>query len=438
MLKERVEFLCKKKNILRKELVEGLVTQAHFANILAERYPFVEDLVEQIAQRLGVSMSYLSGAAAADDRTLEQAEVIFQELSQQSVTEQQVDALEDRHDALTVEFTTALMKAVYYQRMNDQAAFDYLHTSYLNFYLEKYGRADEVDVPLPLKKALLFYKIQYFRSKNHYYDVLNEATRLSDLLDKGSEIWLTAQNIKMEAYTYLKQFEQAKQVFEQTMRYVYEHRLFHRLSGLYVSYSGYCFSMGMTQEALLALSMAEANLVYLSHQGDVMPTILHNRIIMLTLSGELKKAMDEIIRFEEMIHREPEEAQLQLRPVTLVYRCEAALVQRNWGLLSQEAEHLRGSCNNEDQHMSLAFYECQLSLAQGDKESFLKYALECLPYYESTAQALRLEVLYETLAAVSEEQRRYKESSLYYRKLVYLLRNNKADGVEIKSQEQNK
>lgn len=38
MLKERIGLLSKRKQISRKDLVEGLVTQAHFANILADRY----------------------------------------------------------------------------------------------------------------------------------------------------------------------------------------------------------------------------------------------------------------------------------------------------------------------------------------------------------------------------------------------------------------
>ncbi|WP_235439809.1 XRE family transcriptional regulator [Paenibacillus sp. DMB20] len=407
--------------------MEGLVTQAHFANILAERYPLVEDLAVEIAERLGVAPSYLLRVSLADRETLDRAERIFERLSMQSVTEVEVDELEDRHDALTVELTTSLMKAVFYQRMNDQAAHEYLHSSYLNFYLEKYGRPGEADVPLPLKKALLFYRIQYFRSKNHYHDVLGDSARLADLMETGSEAWLTVQHFKMEAHIHLKQFEPAKQVFDLTMRHVYENRMFHRLSGSYVAYSGYCFSMGMIQEALLALSMAEANLVYLDNQGDLMPTILHNRIMMLTLTGELGKAMEEIKRFEELIAREPEDTQRQFIPITRIYRCEAALVQENWSLLSQEIERLRESYITEDQQMSLAYYDCRLALAAGNKEAFLRYAQACLPYYEATGQTLRLETLYEELATVSEDQRRYKESSGYYRKLAYLLKNNAAD-----------
>lgn len=36
---------------------------------------------------------------------------------------------------------------------------------------------------------------------------------------------------------------------------------------------------------------------------------------------------------------------------------------------------------------------------------------------------MRLEQLYEELAVACEEKRRYKEVALYYRKLVYLLKN---------------
>lgn len=258
--------------------------------------------------------------------------------------------------------------------------------------------------------------------------MLNDVNRLSGLVEPGTEVWLMAQNIRMEACILLKQFEQAKQVFEQTMRQVVDDRLFHRLSGLYVAYSGYCFAMGLVQEALHSLSMAEANLVYLQQPGDVVTTIMNNRIVMLTMTGELDKALDEIARFEAMIANEPEETRKKLDPVTTIYRCEAAFAQKNWGLLLQGIERLRISGTNTDQEMALAFYESQLALSQGDMERFQNRALECLPYFESNQHSMRLEQLYEALAVVCEEGRRYKESSMYYRKLVYLLRNNGGGG----------
>ena len=75
MLKERIEYLSKRKQISRKDLVEGLVTQAHFANILADRYPLPEDLAEAIASRLAAS--YLLHAADQSEETLERAEAIL-------------------------------------------------------------------------------------------------------------------------------------------------------------------------------------------------------------------------------------------------------------------------------------------------------------------------------------------------------------------------
>ncbi|OPG94467.1 transcriptional regulator [Chryseobacterium mucoviscidosis] len=424
MLKERIEFLCKRKHISRKDLVEGLVTQAHFANILADRYPLPQDLAEVVALRLGVTSSYLLNASAQDEETLARAEAIFEQMSVPAsvIAEDIVHALEDRDDALTVELTTALMKAVYYQQLNDAAAHEYIHMSYLNFYLEKYGRPDDVDLPHPLAKALLYYKVQYYRSKLAYVDVLTHATRLSELALPGSEFWLSVQNIKMEAYIQVKQYEEAKQVFDLTMRHVYDQRLFHRLSGLYVAYSGYCFAMGLVQEALSALTMAEANLVYAGNQGDLVTAIANNRIVMLTMTGELDQAQSEIERFESLLQQEPEETQQAMKPLVSVYRCEVALARKNWGLLAQSIDQLLQCASTSDQQMSATFYQSHLALAHGDREVFMERALTCLPYFESVQHVMRLEPLYEGMAVVSEDQRKYKEAAMYYRKLVYLLR----------------
>ncbi|MEC0242347.1 helix-turn-helix transcriptional regulator [Paenibacillus dokdonensis] len=425
MLKERIDFLCKKKDMTRKELVDGLVTQAHFANILAERYPLADDLAQHIASRLGVSPSYLLQASSTDPESLAKAEAIFELMSQSaaSIEEHQVNELPDRDDALTVELTTALMKAVYYQQLNDSLAHEYLHQNYLNVYLEKFGRPDDNHLPLPAKKAMLYYKIQLYRSKQHYHEALNQTRRLAELLEPGSETWLTTQNLMLEAHIYLKQFDQAKLIFEQTMKHVYEQRLFHRLTGLYIAYSGYNFSVGLVQEALLALSMAEANLVYTANQGEMIPTIVNNRIIMQTLLCEYGKAAEEIARFEEMIQREPEEIRQKLYPLIHIYRCELALSQKQWALLPGLIEELDSSAQSTDQQMSRIFYQSQLFLAQGHHEQFMEQALACLPYFESIQQTNRLEPLYESLAVVSEEFRKYKESAAYYKKLVYLLRS---------------
>ncbi|MGQ8872526.1 XRE family transcriptional regulator [Paenibacillus sp. TSA_86.1] len=426
MLKERIEFLSKRKEISRKDLVEGLVTQAHFANILAERYPLPEDLAEGIAKRLGVSSAYLLQTAVQDEQTLARAEAIFAQMSvpASSIPEETVHALEDRDDSLTVELTTALMKAVYYQQLNDADAHEYIHTSYLNFYLEKYGRPDDVQLPRPLTKALLFYKIQYYRSKLAFVDVLTHVTRLSSLTEPGSELWLSIQNIQLEAYIQTRQYEEAKRTFEQTMKHVYDQRLFHRLSGLYVAYSGYCFTMGLVQEALSALSMAEANLVYAGNQGDLVTAIANNRIVMLTMSGELDQAQTEIERFAARLGAEPEETQQAMKPLLWVYRCEVASARKNWGMLAQSVDQLLGCAVTEDQRMNAVFYQSQLALAHGEQDTFLNHAQACLSYFESVQQSMRLESLYEGLAVVSEDQRRYKEAAAYYRKLVYLLRKS--------------
>ncbi len=425
MLKERIQYLCDKKQLSRKELTDGLVTQAHFSNILAGRYPLPDDLAEAMAERLGVEADYIMHTDHTDDATVHEAERIFEMLSAQasSIPEQQVNELPDRHPTLTVELTTALMKATYYQQLNDTDAYGYVHQSYLNFYLEHFGRPDQIQLPIPLLKALLFYKIQHFRSLGQYHDVLYQLDLWLPLLDQGTETWLTAQQMSMEAYVHTRQFEQAKASFAKITAHIYEQRMFHRLSGLYVLYSGYCFSMEWTQEALTALSMAEAHLVHAQHQSDTLSAIMNNRIIMLTRSGEIEQAKQEIVRFQQMVEMQPEEAQQRWKPILIVYRCEVALTRQDWGTLVSLLDQLRGCTLATDQQMALFFYESQLSLSSGQHESFVEQAQQCLSYFEGIRQQDRLGVLYEGLATVAEEQRRYKDAALYYRKLVYLLRH---------------
>ncbi|WP_411343828.1 helix-turn-helix domain-containing protein [Paenibacillus sp. WLX1005] len=424
MLKERIQYLCDKKQLSRKELTDGLVTQAHFSNILAGRYPLPDDLAEAVAQRLGVETDYITQTDNTEEHILREAQRIVDMLSAQasSISEQSVNDLPDRHPALTVELTTALMKATYYQQLNDQDAYRYVHQSYLNVYLEHFGRQDHIQLPTPLRQALLFYKIQHFRSLGQYHDVLHQSELWLPLLAHGSETWLTAQQIRLEAYVHTRQLEQAKASFETIISHIYQQRMFHRLSGLYVLYSGYCFSMEWTQEALTALSMAEAHLVHTQQQSDTLSAIMNNRIIMLTRSGEWSQAEQEIDNFQSIVQMQPQEVQQQWEPTLLIYRCDIAWTRQSWGKLVELLEMLRACTLTADQQMSLCFYESQLSLSAGKNESFAEQALQCLPYFEQIRQQERLSVLYEGLATVAEEQRRYKDAALYYRKLVYVLR----------------
>lgn len=425
MLKERIQYLCDKKQLSRKELTDGLVTQAHFSNILAGRYPLPDDLAEAIAQRLGVQTEYIVQTDSTEEHILEQAQQILEMMSAQasSITEQRVNQLPDRHPALTVELTTALMKATYYQQLNDEDAYHYLHQSYLNVYLEYFGRPDTLHLPAPLQQALLFYKIQNFRALGQYYDVLHQLDVWLPLLEHGSELWLTAQHIRVEAYVHTRQSEQAKHSFEKITLHIYEQRMFYRLSGLYVLYSGYCYSMEWVQEALTALAMAEAHLVHAQNQSDTLSTIMNNRIVILTRSGDWAQAEQELGRFRSMVQMQPQDVQQQWEPMLLVYDCEIAWNRKNWSQLVNLLDQMRTCTLTTDQQMALFFYESQLSLSVGNNEAFVEQALQCLSYFEQMRQQDRLGMLYEGLATVAEEQRRYKDAALYYRKLVYLLRH---------------
>lgn len=287
-----------------------------------------------------------------NDATEAEANTIFELLFQPAtlMDENVIESIEDRHDSLLIELTSAIMKAIYYQQINEVSTYNYIHQSYLQFYLNKYEDIHDPTLPVALRRALLYYYIQH---------------------------------ILIEAYVSTRQFEKAKQCFEFTLNMLYQKRWFHRLSGLYIAYSGSCFSIGLYEEALLTLSMAEANLVYSPNQGDLLTTILNNRIVMLTIVEKLDQAKAEIERFEQLVQQETQETQLKLMPVIIIYYCEIACMEKKWGVLAHGINQLKAcSSLTTDQAMALLFYDSQLAFGQNDMDAFMMLALQCLTYFE--------------------------------------------------------
>lgn len=449
MLKERIEFLCKKKNITRKQLVEGLVTATHFANILADRYPLPCDLAIALATRLGVQTSYITNVSKREQDVLQQAEYVFMEFSSalanvahdekkgnemtgregikfKELTEQNNLLYDDHHDALIVELTVALMKSTYYEQIGDLTAYQYIHEHYLDFYLHKYIYKNENRLPRPLKKALLFYEIYKHRSQNEYAGMLRSASKLEPQLVVGSDVWYMIRSVQLEGSVHTTQYEQAYYIFEQLLKHNVENKREDRLSSLYVAHSGNCFAVGMYEDALMALTKAEYYLSTAKQGEELQSTIFNNRIVMLTMLGQNDQALAEIEDYEAWLANRSPAIQRATSSTLLIYRGELAYIEKNWGELGGVLHRLNGESLNLEQAMAKLFYCSQFALSQGDSESFLKYSLECLPYFEQSAQRLRLEQLYELLAIVSEENRKYKDAAIYYRKLLGLVRNSEA------------
>lgn len=432
MLKERIEFLCKKKNITRKQLAEGLVTGTHFANILADRYPLQNDLGAAVAHRLGVETSYITNVSKQDQEAIQQAEYVFMEFSTELANativekEEKITLFEDHHDALVVELTVALMKAVYYQQVGDVAAYQYIHEHYLDFYLHKYIYKNELKLPFPLKKAFLFYKIYKHRAQNEYGELLRCASKLEPQLAIGSDVWYMIRSLQLEGSVHTTQHEQAYHIFEQLLQHNAENNREDRLSALYIAHSGNCFATGMYEDALIALTKAEHHLHAVQEREELQSTIFNNRIVMLTMVGQHEQALAQIDDYEAWLAGRSAVIQQATRSTLFIYRGELAYIEKNWGELGKVLHKLNGEILNLDQAMAKLFYCSQFALSQGDSDSFLKYSLECLPYFEQSGQRLRLEQLYELLAIVSEENRKYKDAAFYYRKLLGVVRTSEA------------
>ena len=148
MLKERINYLCRQKDINRKELVHGLVATTHFANILAGRYPLPEDVAEKIAERLGVEKDYLLKAGYIDDSILSQAESITNKIFSYDLNEEFISSFPKSSDFLTLELIQKLAEASFLLLMSRKEEAATISEEYLDFYLKQFENS-ETEVSLP-------------------------------------------------------------------------------------------------------------------------------------------------------------------------------------------------------------------------------------------------------------------------------------------------
>ena len=138
MLKERINYLCRQKDINRKELVHGLVATTHFANILAGRYPLPEDVAEKIAERLNVEKDYLLKTGYIDDNIINEAEIITNKTFSYELTEEFINSFPEANEFLTLELIQNLAKASFFLLTSRKEEAEAVSDAYLDFYLKQF------------------------------------------------------------------------------------------------------------------------------------------------------------------------------------------------------------------------------------------------------------------------------------------------------------
>lgn len=426
MLKERINFLIDKKGMTRKELVSGLITLPHFSNILTGRYILAEDLAASFAKKLDVSTGYLLKAEDVSNHILKGTdEIVNQMIAFSDIDETYVATLPRESDALVFELASKLMTACFYQSMNDQDNYSDLHMDYLNFYLKEFPDREIRQLPAPLKKAFYFYKMQVLRSKAEYEAANTYCQQLLPLLTENLEAWIAVKKIEIEILLTLKRFELAKKQLNEALRQIQLKNFKSHLPSLYILQSNYYFYLGLYEEALVSLSKAEENLLYLDHAhiGDYQVMIFNNRIVMLIKTKQLMEAKKESERFNDFLQQQ---TQIEKTFFTLIplYQADIALLGKQFDQLSSLIQTLEHAPRTDDQTYALHFYKSQLALEQKNYEFAQEQAESCIDYFEHNPIVERLVALYEVLGICAEQKRQYKKSSDMYKKIVQLLKES--------------
>ena len=420
MLKERINYLCRQKDINRKELVHGLVATTHFANILAGRYPLPEDVAEKIAERLGVEKEYLLNTGYVDENILGQAEDITNKIFSYDLNEEFINSFPENNDFLTLELIQKLAKASFLLLMSGKEEAAAVSEAYLDFYLKQFENS-ETEVPVPLKKAILFYKMLISRTEQFSEDSLHYCTELQKFSYNNPNILLRLQTFQIEFLVQIRKFEAVEELIDKALAYCYYEGLLFQLTQLYIMYSGFYYKIGFINKALKYLEKAESTLQYnaLEDQLSYSVTIANNRIIMKMKLKLWHEMENDINTYERISKNVRDNAQFSTQ--VLCYKCELYYKTGNLPALEASLKTLAKLERNFDQDMSLKFYLGIIEASKENEEKFMEYMKICIPYYEKYRIHDRLTDIYKILASQAEEKRQYKTSAEYYAKLVAIL-----------------
>ncbi|MGY3833785.1 hypothetical protein ACWTCW_04840 [Listeria ivanovii subsp. ivanovii] len=316
------------------------------------------------------------------------------------------------------------MKACYFQATNNRVSYQALHETYLNFYLENFDDSSILTLPLPLRKAFFYYKLQFYRSISKLEESVSYIERLLPMLEEDAEIWIAVKKIEMEVLVVLRLFDKAKKSFEDTLHRVQTENLSHHLSSLYIAESAYCFYLKLYEEAFVNLAKAEEYLVYMNDSaGSYLVTIFNNRILMLIATNQLVSAVQEVERLEKYL-RQQKNIDATFWTLIELHKADIALAGGSVTTLEEILARLQKANKTSDQDYAVIFYQSQLALLQGNFKEAVVIAEECLPFFEQANITNRLLMIYETIAICAEQTRQYKKSSDMYKKMTQLLKMN--------------
>lgn len=428
MLKERINYLCRQKDINRKELVHGLVATTHFSNILAGRYALPEDVAEKVAERLHVKKEYLLKTAYVDNDILNEAENITNKIFSYDLNDEFINSFPETNEFLALELIQKLAKGSFYLINSRKEEALILADTYLDFYLKQFENT-ETEIPVPLKKAMLFYKMLSARAEQYSENSLLYCMELQKFSYDDPNVLLRLQIFQIEFLIQIRKFELVEELTDKALAYCYYKGLLFQLTQLHIMYSGFYYKIGFINKALKYLEKAENSLQYnaLEDQLRYSLTIANNRIIMkikLKLWNEME---DDINTYEKITKNVQDSAHFPAQ--ILSYRCELFYQTENLPELEASLKLFEKLERNFDQDITLKFYSGIIEASRENEEKFMEYMKVCLSYYEKYKIYDRLTDIYKILASQAEEKRQYKTAAEYYAKLVSILEESAVGSI---------
>lgn len=425
MLKERIQYLCSRRGISRKELTEGLITLTHFSNILAGRYSLASDLAQAMSKRLGVCPEYLLMAADCPDTIMKKNDEMTDIAISLTGTGAYLESLPIVANELSLELGANLCAACLSFQLGRLDRCRELHETYLDFYLDEFTDTKIEALSPPLKKMFYVYKSLLSRSHQKHDSTLFYLDKLLELVVDRNETWMAVQKFRIETLILLEGFDAVQELFEEVLLRIRKENLLHHLSNLYIMSSGFYDKVKMYQTAVVELAKAEENLIYLANdgtKGKIYSFILHNRILILTKLRQYAAARVSIEQFEDLLKADIQNRPGDIQAAAGCYLCAILLGEEDWEAFSELLNLLEQIVMRPDQRFLMNYFRGTLYFHNNNREEAEKSLLLALEYMKKNGAGSEWAgKIYAMLAALAEQEKRYKRAAEFYRNAYEIL-----------------
>ncbi|MGE7925723.1 tetratricopeptide repeat protein [Viridibacillus arvi] len=416
MIGLRIASLRKSQLLSQKELSHGITSVSHLSNFESCRYMAGRETIELIAERLNVSPKYL---LSYNDPNIELEAIIkniFKKIVLKNVSvEDELKSIPTPIYNLKLEVSYYLLLASFYYKKGELTNARHIDENYLKVHL-KYLKNHKEDLDSPLKEYLYYYwGIKFFRENkfslsNIYFSKLIEINFDKDLEPAFLYNLALLQFRLTNYYQALSHAKKALENYLNALNWLKVGEIYNFISVIYRE-------QFLFDEALEQLNKA-LNIAKTMGLATLKGSTYHNIGLIYEDLNDFDAAL---LNYQHAIQFKTKMSNF------ITYSCliRCHIKMKHYDLSEDLINKTLKNITNPYELNILESYQAYIDLYRGNIDTFLNKSLKSSEFFENNNFLNEAQYLNTIIGEAYYEDRKYKLSSIYLKKALYLKRKSK-------------